>query len=151
MPQSSPRSNEILLLICVHYSKRRSYFNTLLTGEDPTDGLPEAHIEEVIDKDLDPPDDSGPDKPPPDKGKGRTEGEHPNHNLLTQLDLDQTFYYTPALVLDEKPPFALKTNTSMPITNIFALGLSHNQSWYNLNHGSNSPCDLLLYHAIPWS
>jgi len=38
--------------------------------------------------------------------------------LLTQLDLDQTFYYTLALVLDAKPPFASKTNISMPTTNI---------------------------------
>ena len=59
---------------------------------------------------------------------------------LTQLDLDWMFYHTPALVLDAKPPFALKTNISMPTTNIFALGLLHNQYRYNLNH-----------HAIPWS
>jgi len=52
----------------------------LLTGEEPTDDLPEAHIEEVIDKDLDPPDGSGPDEPPPNKGKGHAEGEHPNNN-----------------------------------------------------------------------
>jgi len=37
---------------------------------------------------------------------------------VTQLDLDQMFYYTPALVLDAKPPFALKTNISMPTMNI---------------------------------
>jgi len=48
-------------------------------------------------------------------------------HLMTQLDLDRTFYHTPALVLDEKPPFASKTNISMPTTNIFALGLLHNQ------------------------
>jgi len=52
--------------------------------EDPNDNHPEertsAHIEEVIDKDLDPPDDSGPDEPPQDKGKGHAESEHPNNN-----------------------------------------------------------------------
>jgi len=57
---------------------------TSLTGKDPTDNHPKertsAHIEEVIDKDLDPPDDSRPDEPPPDKGKGRAEGECPNNN-----------------------------------------------------------------------
>ena len=53
---------------------------TSLPGEEPTDDLPEAHIEEVIDKDLDPPDGSGPDEPPPNKGKGRAEGERPNNN-----------------------------------------------------------------------
>jgi len=53
----------------------------LLTGKEPTDDLPEAHIEEVIDKDLDPPDSSGPDEPPPNKGKGRAEGKCPNNNL----------------------------------------------------------------------
>jgi len=37
-----------------------------------------AHIEEV-DKDLDPPDNSRPDKSPQDKGKGCTEGKHPNN------------------------------------------------------------------------
>ena len=61
-------------------------WRTLLTGEDPTDGLPKVHIEEVIDKDLDPPDGSEPDEPPLDKGKGRTEGKHPNNNLLDSGD-----------------------------------------------------------------
>jgi len=55
-----------------------------LTGEGPTDELPEerasAHIKEVIDKELNPPDDSEPDKPPQDKGKGRAEGKCPNNN-----------------------------------------------------------------------
>ena len=47
----------------------------MLTGEDPTHDSPkESH------KDLDPPDGSRPDEPPPDKGKGRAEGEHPNNN-----------------------------------------------------------------------
>ena len=35
--------------------------HTSFTGKDPTDGLPEAHFEEVIDKNQDPPDGSGPD------------------------------------------------------------------------------------------
>ena len=53
----------------------------MLTGEDLTDDPPEeAHIEEVIDKDLDPPDGSRPNEPPPDKGKGLAEGKHPNNN-----------------------------------------------------------------------
>jgi len=51
-----------------------------LTGKESTDDLPEAHIEGVIDKDLDPPDGSRPDEPPPNKGKGCTEGKHPNNN-----------------------------------------------------------------------
>ena len=50
-----------------------------LTGEELTDDLPEAHIEEVIDTDLDPLDGSGPDEPPPNKGKGCAEGKHPNN------------------------------------------------------------------------
>ena len=54
-----------------------------LTGKGMTDSHPEewtsAHIEEVINGDLNPLDDSGPDEPPQDKGKGRTEDEHPNN------------------------------------------------------------------------
>jgi len=41
----------------------------LLTGKDLTNDPPKeqtsAHIEEAIDKELDPPDGSGPDEPPP--------------------------------------------------------------------------------------
>jgi len=43
--------------------------HTSLTSEDLNDNHPKeqasAHIEEAINKDLDPPDDSGPDEPPP--------------------------------------------------------------------------------------
>jgi len=53
----------------------------LLAGEDLTDDFPKAHIEEVIDKDLDLLDSSGPDKLPPNKGKCQAEGEHPINNL----------------------------------------------------------------------
>ena len=50
-----------------------------LSGEDLTDCLPEeARIEEVIDKDLG----------PPDKGKGRAEGKHPNNNTPDRDDCD---------------------------------------------------------------
>ena len=47
--------------------------------------------------------------------------------------------------------FGLRCKTSLYFEDNFALWLSHNQSRYNLNHDSNSPCDLLLHHAIPWS
>jgi len=57
--------------------------HALLTGKDLTNNHPEeqmsAHIKEV-DKDLNPLDNSGPDKPPQDKGKGCAEGEHPNNS-----------------------------------------------------------------------
>ena len=45
--------------------------------------------------------------------------------------------------------FGLRCKTSLCFENKFALGLLHNQYGYNLNHSSNSPCDLLLHHAIP--
>ena len=47
--------------------------------------------------------------------------------------------------------FGLRSKTSLCFENNFALGLSHNQSGYNLNHSSSSPCNLLLRHAIPRS
>ena len=47
--------------------------------------------------------------------------------------------------------FGLRCKTSLCFKDNFALGLLHNQYGYNLNHGSNSPCNLLLHHAIPWS
>jgi len=39
--------------------------------------------------------------------------------VLTQLDLDWMYYHTPAVVLDAKPPFALKTNILMQTTKHF--------------------------------
>ena len=47
--------------------------------------------------------------------------------------------------------FGLRCKTSLCFENNFGLGLSHNQYGYNLNHSSNSHCDLVLHHAIPWS
>ena len=37
--------------------------------------------------------------------------------VVIQLDLDWTYYHTPALVLDAKPPFASKTNIPMQTMN----------------------------------
>ena len=50
------------------------------TNDNPSKERPSAHIEEIIEKDLDPSDDSGPDEPPQDKGKGGAEGECPHNN-----------------------------------------------------------------------
>jgi len=45
--------------------------------------------------------------------------------------------------------FGLRCKTSLCFENNFALGFSQNQYRYNLNYSLNSPCDLLLCHAIP--
>ena len=60
---------------------------------------------------------------------------------LTQLDLESNVY----------SGFGLRCKTPLCFEDNFALGLSHSQYGYNLNRGSNSPCDHLLRHAIPWS
>jgi len=80
-----------------------------------------------------------------------TDTQHQNYRTylhIVQVDADTTGF---GLNILPYSGFGLRCKTSLCFENNFALGLSHNQYRYNLNYGSNSPCDLPLCHAIPWS